>query len=106
MVQDLNWAGLNHESVQSGGQMFKLQLLTGGSQADRWHRERWAELPKLEELPENLEQRSWAYRMEVVGPVAGGLVPPAGWFDCEDINEKEVFKDRKSPDFHENRWND
>jgi hypothetical protein len=106
MVAQHNWAGLNHESVKAGSQFMKLQLLTGGSQADSWHRERWQELPQLQELPENLEQRSYAYRLEVVGPVANGLVPPAGWFDCEDIDEKEIFKDRKSPDFHDNRWND
>ena len=106
MVAKHNWNGVNHETVMRGQQFMLLQLLTGAQGADRWHRERWDELPHLANLPEELEQRSYAHRKEVVGPVVGGLTPPEGWHEGADIDLKEVFKERKSPDFHDNRWND
>lgn len=104
MVESFHWGNLNHETLANGQSFLSLKLLTGAAGADRWHRQRNAELPK-EMLPVEIqERRSYYDHYEIAGPVAGGWTPPAGWLEGEDIDLKQIFAERQSPNHYENRW--
>ena len=109
MVQGHVWENVNHESFASGRtNFFSLKRLTGATTASRWERERNVNFPQIdpESLPEGITQTNYSHGLQMVGPVSGGVNPPDGWLELEDIDIKEVFKDRQSPNHYDNQWED
>lgn len=107
MVTKVDWSIVNHETLKQGNPDFMImQLLTGGSQADGWHKTRSSGFPRIPTpLPDGVFQSDWDGG-ELVGPVKVSGKPGAEWFDGSSIDLKAVFADRESPNHYENRWED
>ena len=108
MVTGFNPEKMNHENLLHGnGYAINLQKMTNLSTTSRWDKNRALGAPKLSaELLAafELEQNSHA-TFELAGPVAGGLGELTdAWAAAEDVDLKEVFKDRTSPDHYDNQW--
>ena len=99
MVDNINWQLINHEGLRTnGGEPIYLKRLTPGNS---WDANRTVGYPNLEAHAE-VEQGRWS-EFELVGPVPVNGVGNEV-LECEDVNLGEVFKERMSPNFHENRW--
>ena len=108
MVTGFNPEKMNHENLLHGnGYAINLQKMTNLSTTSRWDKVRSVGVPKIpaEALAAfELEQNSHAY-FELVGPVEGGLGELTDeWAAAQDVDLKEVFKDRTSPDHYDNQW--
>ena len=105
-VQGINWERVTHETLAQNSGILNLKRLSGASTSSRWYLETDASLPLLGPLPEGITQYDQGRRPVLVGPLPEnrGVNHPDGWLELEDVDIKEVFKDRQSPNHYDNRW--
>lgn len=104
MVQSIHWGKITHESLQSNDNVaVHVSRVSNRNDVAHWDRQASLGLPKLEGMGED-EQMRWS-NYEVVGPVPTfGCAPSAEILNAEDIDLKQIFAERQSPDAHNNRW--
>ena len=110
MVTGFNPEKMNHEYLLHGNsQAINLQKLTNLSTTSRWDKNRCVGAPKVSAgvlAAFELEQNSHS-TFELAGPVEGGLSELTdAWAAAEDVDLKEVFKERTSPNHYDNQWED
>lgn len=100
MVESLAWNAVDHERIRhNGGNPIRLRRLTT-KLGSSWNQEMHVGFPRFENM--NDAQDRWENYL-VVGPVP---VPDPGEaaLTGADVNIKEVFSDRQSPNHWDNRW--
>ena len=110
MVTGFNTEKMNHENLLHGnGYALNLQKLTNLSSTSRWDKTRSMGCPEISASTLSafgLEQNGYA-TFVVAGPVEGGLSQFTNeMLEAEDVDLKEVFKDRTSPNHYDNQWED
>ena len=110
MVENIALEQVNHEMLETGQayNFIQLKRLSGASQCSRWDLNHSVGCPALP--PEVLMEFNVAQNgrgvFEIVGPVASGVEQnmTEEWLSGEDVNLKNVFEGRQSPNAYENRW--
>ena len=100
MVESLAWNSVDHERIRhNGGNPIQLRRLTT-KLGSSWNQEMHVGFPRFENMGD--AQERWE-NYQVVGPVPVNE-PDEAALTGADVNIKEVFKDRQSPNHWDNRY--